>query len=164
MAGIPPPPAHLHPSSPAFAEWMRAVAKGLEDYKKQIEEFTGADVAGEYYVFATAPSWTKVVQFDLDSEPDDGAMYEVTASLKARDWTDPVRCKITKGESDTIVVDDTAAGTPGYPYTYFRYHGSHISAAIKVLKGEKIGRICMWVQTGSGSHALISYGMMVKQR
>lgn len=148
MAGIPPPPSHMNPSSPAFAEWMRAIAQGLDDYTAKAKNYVPYSWA-KTSIGATLhweTGWNILYQFEFPEAMVDDAWFDVglyfcfdqgSNTLVNICPSSPVFARITSGESDSVVVESVA-----------QYHGI-FRTAIHAKKGDKIKRIAMWLKTAA---------------
>lgn len=160
MAKIPPPPAHLHPSSPAFAEWMRAVAKGLADYTDSVNNYMPfSQVLNANY--GGAPfglTWQKAAEIRMEP-PEKDALVELLYNVSVRFGGDYCYVRVRKK------VNGVYTQLLNTPHMLHEISG-HIPDAIP--KGQNVQSYELWVRsagyTGGSVAKLIAIGFTAVRR
>lgn len=143
MAGIPPPPSYMNPSSPAFAEWMRAIAKGLDGYREDALNWSSFVTNEQFYNRGAVPkTWLRLMEFTLDGEAEEGTLYEIDVSVVSQnsgyDYTSELfNARITKGRNDTVLISAPPGGMTVWATHYVD----------KPAKQEVIDNYSLWVQS-----------------
>jgi hypothetical protein len=163
MPTLPPPPLHLLPGSPAFAEWMRQVGISLDAYNQ-----AEADRKSYAYVqeMLASPggvptSWFRLCSIDIDQSDGGHHFYGITVGLHFG-MTSVLGVKLTKKSADVEV--DISSININCMRTYLREEAFIYEAGYATTDVEDIQNISLWVKSVTYIAGLSAYSMLVQTR